>query len=67
VVLHFRRRRRSADATVTPPEPAQPTGHPMAHPDFRGQAPDARAFTGHPPDAEASGYQWPVPSDRQAR
>jgi membrane protein DedA with SNARE-associated domain len=99
-VLYFfrRRRRRSVDATVTPPEPAQPTGHPiqptghpiqptghpMAHPTGhpvappapRGQAPDARAVTGHPPDraftgpppdAEAPGYQRPVPSDRQFR
>jgi hypothetical protein len=78
VVLHFvrRRRRRSADATVTPPEPAQPAGHPMAHPAFPEQAPDARAFTGQPADpaftgrprdAEASGHQWPLPSDRQSR
>jgi membrane protein DedA with SNARE-associated domain len=77
VVLHFyRRRRRSADATATPPEPAQPAGHPTAHPDLRGQAPDPRAFTGRPHDraytgqphdAEASGRQWPVPSDRQSR
>jgi hypothetical protein len=113
VVLHFyRRRRRNADATATPPEPAQPAGHPTAHPDLRGQAPDPRAFTGRPPDraftgqppdraftgqppdraftgqppdraytgqphdraytsqphdAEASGHQWPVPSDRRSR
>jgi membrane protein DedA with SNARE-associated domain len=76
VVLHFiRRRRRSADA-VTPPEPAQPAVHPMAQPALRGQAPDARASVGyppdrapagHPPDAEASARRWPVPSDRQSR
>jgi membrane protein DedA with SNARE-associated domain len=77
VVLHFfrRRRRRSADATVIPPEPAQPAGHPMAQPPLREQAPDARsftgyppdrAFTGYPPDEEASGYR-PVPRDRQSR
>ena len=77
VVLHFfRRRRRSADAAAIPPGPARPPGHPMAHPALGGQAPDARAVTGQPPDrvvtgqppdAEASGRQWPVPSDRQSR
>jgi len=95
VVLHFfRRRRRSADAAAIPPGPARPTGHPMAHPALGGQAPDARAVTGQPPDrvvtgqppdravtgqrpdrvvtgqppdAEASGRQWPVPSDHHSR
>jgi membrane protein DedA with SNARE-associated domain len=80
VVLHFFRRRRArrrrADVAVTPPDPAQPTSHPMTHPALRGQAPEARAFTGHPPDraftgyppdAGASGYRRPVPRDRQSR
>jgi len=57
VVLHFfRRRRRGADAAVIPPGPAQPTGHPMAHPALEGQAPDARAFTGQPPDRASTGH-----------
>jgi len=63
VVLHFirrRRRRRSAGATVPPPEPAQPAVHPMARPALRGQAPDARAPAGHPPDRAPAGY----PPDR---
>jgi membrane protein DedA with SNARE-associated domain len=69
VVLHFiRRRRRRADATVTPSEPAQPDVHPMAQPDvhpmaqpaLRGQAPDARASAGHPPDRAPAGH----PPDR---
>ena len=60
VVLHFYRRRRRSAATVTPPEPGQPAGHPMAHPGRRGQAPDARALTGHPPDRAVTGH----PPDR---
>jgi hypothetical protein len=48
----------------------------MTHPARRGLAPEARAFTGHPPDraftghpldAGASGYRRPVPRDRQSR
>ena len=60
VVLHFFRRRRNAAATATPPEPAQPTGHPMAHPSRRGQEPDAQSFADYPPDRAFTGY----PPDR---